>query len=118
MRVFPRIHFPASDGGRGSTRFGACWKSGAGMVRMEDRHVCGGCGAKATVESQIASIGDNVIMIFSGSVMRSGMSSGYGGAGKLTLDDVESIQRAGRGHPAAVSHRGHHAQPRRRNPRH
>ena len=52
-----------------------------------------GNGAKAKVESQIASIGDNVIMIFSGSVTRSGMSSGYGGAGTLTLEDVEAIRR-------------------------
>ena len=52
-----------------------------------------GNGAKAKVESQIATIGDNVIMIFSGSVTRSGMSSGYGGAGTLTLDDVEAIRR-------------------------
>ena len=52
-----------------------------------------GNGAKAKVEAQIASIGDNVIMIFSGSVTRSGMSSGYGGAGTLTLDDVEAIRR-------------------------
>ena len=52
-----------------------------------------GSGAKAKVEQQIATIGDNVILIFSGSVTRSGMSSGYGGAGTLTLDDVEAIRR-------------------------
>ena len=52
-----------------------------------------GNGAKAKVEAQIASIGDNVILIFSGSVTRSGMSSGYGGAGTLTLDDVAAIRR-------------------------
>ena len=52
-----------------------------------------GNGAKAKVEQQIATIGDNVIMIFSGNVTRSGMSSGYGGAGTLTLEDVEAIRR-------------------------
>ena len=52
-----------------------------------------GNGAKSEVESKIASIGDNVILIFSGNVTRSGMSSGYGGAGTLTLDDVAAIRR-------------------------
>ena len=52
-----------------------------------------GNGAKAQVEDQIASMGDNVILIFSGSVSRGGMSSGYGGAGTLTLDDAAAIQR-------------------------
>jgi putative ABC transport system permease protein len=52
-----------------------------------------GNGAKAQVEAQIASMGDNVILIFSGSVNRAGMSSGYGGAGTLTLEDAAAILR-------------------------
>ncbi len=52
-----------------------------------------GNGAKAQVEEQIASMGDNVILIFSGSVSRGGMSSGFGGAGTLTLEDAAAIKR-------------------------
>ncbi len=52
-----------------------------------------GNGAKAQVEEQIASMGDNVVLIFSGSVSRGGMSSGYGGAGTLTLEDAAAILR-------------------------
>ena len=52
-----------------------------------------GNGAKAQVENQIASMGDNVILLFSGSVTRGGMSSGYGGAGTLTLEDAAAIRR-------------------------
>ncbi len=52
-----------------------------------------GNGAKAQVEDQIASMGDNVILIFSGSVSRGGMSSGAGGAGTLTLEDAAAIAR-------------------------
>jgi putative ABC transport system permease protein len=50
-----------------------------------------GNGAKGQVEAQIASMGDNVILIFSGSVTRGGMRSGFGGAGTLTLDDAAAI---------------------------
>jgi putative ABC transport system permease protein len=52
-----------------------------------------GNGAKAQVEEQIASMGDNVILIFSGSVSRGGMSSGFGGAGTLTLEDAAAIAK-------------------------
>jgi len=52
-----------------------------------------GNGAKAQVEEQIASMGDNVILIFAGSSSRGGMSSGFGGAGTLTLEDAAAIQR-------------------------
>ena len=52
-----------------------------------------GNGAKAQVENQVASMGDNVILLFSGSVTRGGMSSGYGGAGTLTLEDAAAIRR-------------------------
>ena len=52
-----------------------------------------GNGAKKQVEDQVASMGDNVILIFSGSTTRSGMSGGYGSAGTLTLADAAAIQR-------------------------
>ncbi len=52
-----------------------------------------GNGAKAQIEGQIASLGQNVILIFSGSMTRSGVHSGWGGAGTLTLEDAEAIRR-------------------------
>src|SRR5262245_5301314 len=50
-------------------------------------------GAKSQVEAQIASLGQNVILVFSGSFTRGGVHSGWGGAGTLTIDDAEAIQR-------------------------
>jgi len=52
-----------------------------------------GNGAKKQVEDQVASMGENIIMIFSGSSSRGGMSGGFGSAGTLSLDDAEAIQR-------------------------
>jgi putative ABC transport system permease protein len=52
-----------------------------------------GNGAKAQIENQIASLGQNVILVFSGSFTRGGVHSGWGGAGTLTVDDAEAIQR-------------------------
>jgi len=52
-----------------------------------------GNGAKAQIEGQIASLGQNVILIFSGSTTRSGVHSGWGGAGTLTVEDAEAIRR-------------------------
>ena len=51
-----------------------------------------GRGAKAQVEARIAALGQNVIMVFSGSVNRNGVFSGFGGAGTLTVDDATAIQ--------------------------
>jgi putative ABC transport system permease protein len=51
-----------------------------------------GRGAKAQVEARIAALGQNVIQIFSGSVNRGGVFSGFGGAGTLTVDDALAIQ--------------------------
>jgi putative ABC transport system permease protein len=51
-----------------------------------------GRGAKAQVEARIAALGQNVIQVFSGSVNRSGVFSGFGGAGTLTVDDALAIQ--------------------------
>jgi putative ABC transport system permease protein len=52
-----------------------------------------GNGAKAQVESQIASLGRNVILVFSGSTTSSGLHTGWGGAGTLTVEDVDAIGR-------------------------
>jgi putative ABC transport system permease protein len=51
-----------------------------------------GRGAKAQVEAHIAALGQNVIMIFSGSVNRNGVFTGFGGAGTLTVEDALAIQ--------------------------
>ncbi|HEY1581703.1 MAG TPA: ABC transporter permease [Chthoniobacterales bacterium] len=52
-----------------------------------------GNGAKAQVEAQIASLGENVILIFSGSVTSSGIRTGWGSAGTLKIEDAEAIRR-------------------------
>ena len=52
-----------------------------------------GNGAKSMVEAQIAALGENVLLIFSGSFNQGGARSGAFGAGTLTVDDAEAIQR-------------------------
>src|SRR5216110_2743904 len=52
-----------------------------------------GKGAKAQVEAQIASLGQNVILIFSGSTTSSGIRTGWGGAGTLKIEDADAIRR-------------------------
>jgi len=52
-----------------------------------------GNGAKAQVEAQIASLGENVILIFSGSTTSSGIRTGWGSAGTLKVEDAEAIRR-------------------------
>src|SRR5882724_6116807 len=52
-----------------------------------------GNGAKSQVEAQIASLGQNVILIFSGSFTRGGIRSGLNGAGTLSVDDAFAIER-------------------------
>src|SRR3954452_20974202 len=52
-----------------------------------------GNGAKSMVEAQIASLGQNVILVFSGSVTRGGLHTGWGSAGTLTVEDALAIQR-------------------------
>src|SRR3982074_208843 len=51
-----------------------------------------GRGAKAQVEARIASLGQNVIQIFSGSINRGGVFTGFGGAGTLTVEDANAVQ--------------------------
>ena len=52
-----------------------------------------GNGAKSQIEAQIASLGQNVIQVFSGNMMRGGARGGWGSAGTLTRDDYEAIRR-------------------------
>ena len=52
-----------------------------------------GSGAKAQVEAQIASLGQSVILIFSGSTTSSGIRTGWGGAGTLKIEDADAIRR-------------------------
>ena len=52
-----------------------------------------GNGAKAQVEAQIASLGQNVILIFAGNFSSGGVRSGWGGAGTMTIDDALAIER-------------------------
>jgi putative ABC transport system permease protein len=52
-----------------------------------------GNGAKAQVEARIAALGQNVIMVFSGSVNRGGVHTGFGGAGTLTVEDALAMER-------------------------
>src|SRR6476619_6054743 len=52
-----------------------------------------GNGAKAQVEAQIASLGENVILILSGSRTSRGIRSGWGSSGTLKIEDAEAISR-------------------------
>lgn len=52
-----------------------------------------GNGAKAQIESSIASLGQNMITIFPGSLTSGGMRGGWGSASSLTVDDAEAIKR-------------------------
>ncbi len=52
-----------------------------------------GNGAKAQVEARIAALGQNVIMVFSGSITRGGVHTGFGGAGTLTVEDAAAIAK-------------------------
>src|ERR671934_81096 len=52
-----------------------------------------GNGARAQVEAQIAGLGRNVILVFSGSTTTSGIRTGWGSAGTLKVEDAEAIRR-------------------------
>ena len=52
-----------------------------------------GNGAKAQVQARIATLGQNVIQVFSGNINRGGVHSGCGGAGTLTVEDALAIER-------------------------
>jgi putative ABC transport system permease protein len=50
-----------------------------------------GNGAKAQVEGQIASLGQNIISVFPGSFTSGGMRGGWGSASSLTPEDAQAI---------------------------
>src|ERR1043165_7005132 len=52
-----------------------------------------GNGAKAQIEANIAALGQNTIMVWSGNIRRGGVSMGFGSAGTLTKEDMTAIQR-------------------------
>ncbi|HTS16015.1 MAG TPA: ABC transporter permease [Verrucomicrobiae bacterium] len=52
-----------------------------------------GNGAKSQVEAQIASLGQNVVLIFAGNWNSGGVRSGWGGAGTLVVDDALAVAR-------------------------
>ncbi len=52
-----------------------------------------GNGAKAQVQERIAALGQNVIQVFSGSVNKGGVFSGFGGAGTLTVEDALAMEK-------------------------
>jgi macrolide transport system ATP-binding/permease protein len=51
-----------------------------------------GRGASAMVENQIRSMGDNMLLVFSGQVFSGGMFRGFGGTGTLSVGDAEAIE--------------------------
>ena len=52
-----------------------------------------GNGAKRQVEAGIAALGQNVLIVLSGSVNRGGFSMGFGSAGTLTQGDFDAVRR-------------------------
>ncbi|MDR3404839.1 MAG: ABC transporter permease [Chthoniobacter sp.] len=52
-----------------------------------------GNGAKSQVEAQIATLGKNMILVFSGSMTSGGARGGYGAAGTMKVEDSEAILR-------------------------
>jgi putative ABC transport system permease protein len=52
-----------------------------------------GNGAKAQVESQVASLGQNMILVMSGNATRGGVSMGFGGANSLTKEDFVALRK-------------------------
>jgi len=52
-----------------------------------------GAGAKAQMEAAVASLGQNVIQVFSGNPSRGGVRMGFGSSGTLTREDFEALRR-------------------------
>jgi len=52
-----------------------------------------GNGATSQVENQIAALGQNVVLVFSGSVTSGGVRAGWGNAGTLKIEDAQAIMR-------------------------
>ncbi|MGD1030839.1 MAG: ABC transporter permease [Opitutaceae bacterium] len=51
-----------------------------------------GTGARTQVERQIASLGQNLILVMSGNAKPGGVFTGFGGAGTLTVADADAIR--------------------------
>jgi putative ABC transport system permease protein len=51
-----------------------------------------GTGARVQVEKQIAGLGQNVIIVMAGGMMRGGVFTGMGGAPTLTLEDAAALR--------------------------
>ena len=70
-----------------------------------------GEGAKATIRSQIASLGTNVLIVLPGTTTQGGVRVGFGSVNTLTDGDsleVEDQQRAGGGRDDGPAGIGHH----------
>ena len=52
-----------------------------------------GNGAKSQIQAQIASLGENVILVFAGNWSPGGVHSGWGGAGTLMVADAKAIKQ-------------------------
>ena len=52
-----------------------------------------GQGATRAIEDQIASMGNDLLVVMPGTHRRGGANSGWGGASSLTLDDARAIER-------------------------
>src|SRR5439155_20850852 len=52
-----------------------------------------GHGARAEVEKQVASLGENVIQVSAGSISKSAVKLGLGSSGALTVEDAEAIKQ-------------------------
>src|SRR3954462_1979753 len=52
-----------------------------------------GAGAKAEVDKRIASMGQNLLLIFSGNMSRGGVRGGFGGSANFTERDYTTIRK-------------------------
>src|SRR3984957_17266412 len=52
-----------------------------------------GNGTRAQIESQVAGLGQNMLMVFAGSRRSGGVNSGLGSASAITLGDAEALRR-------------------------
>jgi putative ABC transport system permease protein len=52
-----------------------------------------GNGTRASIESQVAGLGQNMLMVFAGSRRSGGVNSGVGSASAITLEDAEALRR-------------------------
>jgi putative ABC transport system permease protein len=52
-----------------------------------------GNGTRASIESQVAGLGQNMLIIFAGSRRSGGVNSGLGSASAITLEDAEALRR-------------------------